>query len=343
MKAKSIIRKLVVVSLWVAAGGGLVTLLLAANSKGKKGMCSDYTVTIKGIENNYFITKGDVVRVLKSATQSSIQDKPMAEFDLQALEKLLEDNVWIKDAELWFDNKSVLHIRIEEREPVARIFTSGSGSFYIDRDLRRMPLSGNVSIRIPVFTGFPEQNNWNRKDSLLAADVRSLAEFITAHDFWNALVAQVSITERMDFDLVPVVGNNIIHIGGADNLNRKFERLYVFYNKVLRETGFDRYSEINVQYKGQVVATRRGTSPGPVDLNQLKKNVARLLDDTRMLNKGSDVYIKPAPAMNEKKPVLKLEPPADIPEDPEPVGTDSGQGTGQQVTPRAVMPKRNEQ
>ena len=36
-------------------GGGMLTLLLAAISSKKKGVCSDYEITLKGPKNNFFI------------------------------------------------------------------------------------------------------------------------------------------------------------------------------------------------------------------------------------------------------------------------------------------------
>ena len=47
------------------------------------------------------------------------------------MEDLLENNVWIRDAELYFDNKDVLHVTVTEREPVARIFTTEENHFIL--------------------------------------------------------------------------------------------------------------------------------------------------------------------------------------------------------------------
>ena len=45
------------VGMWLVIGAGMLTLLLAAISRKNKGECSDYTITIKGAENNFFIDK----------------------------------------------------------------------------------------------------------------------------------------------------------------------------------------------------------------------------------------------------------------------------------------------
>ena len=60
MNAKTTIRKVMFIAIWLCIVGGMITLLLAAISKKNSGRCSDYSITIKGSENNFFIDKKDV-------------------------------------------------------------------------------------------------------------------------------------------------------------------------------------------------------------------------------------------------------------------------------------------
>ena len=64
MNAKTTIRKVLFVALWLCIGGGMVTLLLAAITRKKNGQCSDYTISIKGKTSNYFIDEKDVQQLL---------------------------------------------------------------------------------------------------------------------------------------------------------------------------------------------------------------------------------------------------------------------------------------
>ncbi|MBK6829167.1 MAG: hypothetical protein IPG86_20990 [Chitinophagaceae bacterium] len=62
---------------------------------------------------------------------------------------------------------------VEEREPVARIFTSGGNTFYIDSSNTMLPLSEKFSARLPVFTGFPsEAKVLSKADSNLLNDIK---------------------------------------------------------------------------------------------------------------------------------------------------------------------------
>jgi cell division protein FtsQ len=284
LSTKISIWKVLFTVAWLAAGAGLLTLLIAAIGKRNSEECTDYKITIKGTQNNFFVDKKDVERLLKASAKGNIKGQPMAAFNLRKMEALLEDNVWIRDAELFFDNQQVLHASVWEREPVARIFTTGGGSYYIDSSKRRMPLSDRLSARVPVFTGFPDRKVLTKKDSALLDDVKTVALYIMEDDFRMAQAAQIDITKQRTFEMVPVIGNHIVQLGNAENLEQKFNRLFIFYKQVAGKTGFDRYSTVNVQYAGQVIGTKRGTGTMAVDSVQLRNNVRQLLRGVQQIN-----------------------------------------------------------
>ena len=263
--------------LWVCIGGGMLTLLIAAIGKKKREDCTGYTIAIKGAEENYFIDADGINKLLKTGAGSQLKGKKISEINLKKLEQLLRNNVWIRKAEMWFDNKNVLHVEVYEREPIARIFTTSGNTFYIDSAEKKLPLSDKRTAKIPMFTGFLDKKVYSAKDSLLLTDVKNIATYIKNDPFWMSQVAQIDITADKNFELSPVVGNHLIKLGDGKDLDKKFNRLMIFYKQVLAQKGFDSYSTIDVQYSGQVVGTRRGTEKSKVDTVMLKKKVDEML------------------------------------------------------------------
>jgi cell division protein FtsQ len=291
LNTKKAIRKILFVALWLAIGGGMLTLLIAAIGKQKKDQCRDYAIRIKGEQNKFFIDDKDVLKLLKAATDGNVKGQAKSSFNLRRMEQLLEDNVWIKDAELYFDNRNVLHVSVTEREPVARIFTTAGRSFYIDESEKMMPLSDKLSAKVPVFTGFPGNKVLARKDSNLLHDVKTTATFILHDPFWMAQVSQVDITPEKNFEMTPVIGNHTVLLGNGENIDSKFNRLFVFYKNILSKTGFDKYKAINVQYAGQVIGIKdNGISKA--DRDQMKLNVEKLLSQAREVQSDSVIAAK---------------------------------------------------
>ncbi len=353
------IRRILFISMWLVIGAGMVTLLAAAMHKQKNDRCRDYHISIKGKQDHFFADEKDIQQILTEATNGKIKGQLLSSFNLHQIEGLLKDNLWIREADLYFDNRDVLHVTITEKEPIARIFTTEGSSYYLDDDAGRMPVSGKLSARVPVFTGFPEKKVLTYKDSLLLRDVRTTAQFILHDPFWMAQVSQIDITADRTFEMIPVIGNHVVKLGDGENIDKKFHRLFVFYIQVLNKTGFEKYKTIDVQYAGQVIGSKQ---PGrmKVDSAQLRKNVEKLLRRARDQEKDSVVSGKAAAEKLMQKDGLagttdlNATAPEDgiKPSDPNPLKSTLSIPAGKTASeqkpvkekkePRAVMPKRNE-
>ncbi|HEX2606829.1 MAG TPA: hypothetical protein VHK91_05595, partial [Flavisolibacter sp.] len=197
-------------------------------------------------------------------------------------------NKWIRDAELYFDRENQLHVSVDEREPIARLFTTLGASFYMDSSGHQMPLLEKFSARVPVITGFTAARKGNEKDSAFLEEVKKLAWYVYTDPFWNAQIGQIDITQDRKFELVPVIGDHLIRIGNAENLEDKLHRLLLFYQKVLSKVGFNRYSVVDVQFDGQVIGVNKGET-SRVDSLQLQKNIEELLKRSTIQNVSDDM------------------------------------------------------
>lgn len=335
----------------------MLTLLIAAMGKQKKELCREYSITIKGVRtDHFFLDKTAIAAVLKTAAQGNIKGQPRSSFNLQRMEQLLEDNVWVKDAQLYFDNQAVLHISVEEREPVARIFTAGGRSFYIDDSNQSLPLSENMVAKVPVFTGFPDKRKWTGEDSALLRDINTAAQYISAHSFWAAQVAQVDIITCgpgcWEFEMIPVVGRHLVKLGNGDNTAQKFRRLFAFYQQVLSRTGMDHYKTIDVRFAGQVVGVK---SENPkIDSAQVRRNVEELLQQVHGMDRDdvteqqpiaenrpvAGAAVETGNAGRDRPAVNAVATPVDR-RPVEPPGQTTPGNDGNR-TPKAVMPRRTE-
>ncbi|MEO6405577.1 MAG: hypothetical protein ABIY51_05710 [Ferruginibacter sp.] len=245
--------------LWVLAGAGLVMLLISAMQLKEGKKCKGLEVNISGVSNNFFIDKKDVEVIINRFAGGGTVGKSLNKFRLMDMENTLKKNVWIRTAEVYFDNNEILKVEVEEREPIARIFAADGYTFYIDSCLTILPLSEKFSARVPIFTGFPTGAKvLSKNDSILLNGVRRLTVIINADPFLQALVEQVDITTEKNFEMVPKIGNQTISFGDATNAKQKFEKLKLFYSQVMSKAGWSKYNVIDLQYKDQVVARIRG-------------------------------------------------------------------------------------
>lgn len=245
------------ISLWCLLGCGSIVLLVAAVHVKNGKTISDIVIDIDNHGEKIFINEKDIAAVL--AKNGVVKGVAVENTHPVLVEAQLEENAWIRDAQLFFDNNQVLTVKIAERQPVARVFTVDGASFYIDTAGNKLPLSDKFSARLPVFSSYPSiKKPLTGDDSIAVLDVRRMAQYIQQDSFWLAQVGQVDITPQHTYEIIPVLGNQVIKIGNAENLDRKFKRLLAFYKQVWSKAGFEKYETVDVQFEGQVVAAKRG-------------------------------------------------------------------------------------
>jgi cell division protein FtsQ len=270
-----------VLGAWLLVISGMVTLLVAANRKQQAHLCTDVLIAIKGSGEKFYIEESDVVELIERTANGTLVNKPVASINLRRLEQALEKNLWIRNAELYFDSRDALHVHVDEREPIARVFTKAGGSFYIDSAAHRMPLLEKVSVRVPVVTGFTSAKKLDAQDSVMLNQVKQVALFIYNNEFWNAQVGQIDLRDDNKFELIPVIGDHVIRLGDGNNIEDKLNRLFVFYKQVMSKAGFNRYAAVDVSFDGQVVAVNKGPV-STVDSIQLQRNIEALVNKASM-------------------------------------------------------------
>ena len=286
MAARINIKKVVTAIFWCFAGAGGVILLVAAIRYRNNNVCKGYKIEITGPKTTGrpFIDRKGISDLLTAAGVARGQGKPIQSFDLHHLETVLEKNVWIREAQLFFDNNGVLRVRISEREPVARIFSSNGASFYVDSSGVELPLQERYAAHLPVFTGYPASKiQTTGEDSTLTIGVLQLSSFIRRDSFWMAQIAQIDITPGKTFELEPEVGDHRITFGDGSEIAAKFHRLSLFYSAVLSRVGMDKYERVDVSYDGQVVGTRRGSGQNRVDSLQGLNNIRQMIRQAQQL------------------------------------------------------------
>jgi len=275
MNWKRKIGKIVLLACWCLAGSGLIALLIAAVSNKKEEHCKGYDIIIRGASEQLFLEKADILQMIPART---IQNVPVSSLDLRKMEERLEHHPWIREAQLFIDNNGILKIRVEEREPVARIFTTGGNSFYIDSACEKLPLTDKIAVRLPAFTGFPsESERLNKADKMMMRQIRDMSLFISNDAFWTAQIAQVDITPQRNFEMVPTVGNHIIEFGDGNDIESKFRKLFIFYQQVMSKSGLNGYERVNVQFARQVIGKRSETRVSKFDSLMAVKRIQQLI------------------------------------------------------------------
>ena len=255
--------------LWSIAGAALIVLFVVAWKAKEEKKCTSIQIELVG-ENTaaLFMDEKEILQIIHE--QGVKEGLPIGDVNLNTLEKYLQTIRWVKNVELFLDNTQILQVKIEQRIPIARIFTASGNSFYIDKEGLQLPLKQLTVLRLPVFTNFPsDQEKLSKPDSLLLNDILHFTKAVATDSFFMAQTAQVNIATNGDFELVPSVGDHLVLIGSVENIEDKLNRLYTFYKKVWVQSGLNAYQVIDCRFDNQIVALKKGMQPIQFSANDL--------------------------------------------------------------------------
>lgn len=88
-------------------------------------------------------------------------------------------------------------------------------------------------------------------------DLFELTKIIRQNNFLQALISQIYVNSKGEFDLIPQLGKQIIHLGSIENIEKKLNKLEIFYKKAMMKAGWEKYATINLEYKDQIVCTKK--------------------------------------------------------------------------------------
>jgi cell division protein FtsQ len=263
------ILKILEIAAWVLMTGGLFALLGFTTIEHNNEVCKKYIIRVDYGKADVLVTEGDIYTVVK-ATGNLLKGQHLGSIDFERIEREIKRQSYVAKAEAYMTLDGVVEIDVVQRQPILRIFNEKGESFYLDGLGYLMPLNPAFSARVLVATGsIPEP--FSKKDCYLADSVRikdsveyhsvmtnlyKLSAFITKDKFLKAQIEQIYVDGNGEFELIPRVGTHTILMGKADNLEDKFERLFVFYRMGLSKTGWRRYNIINIKFKNQVVCSK---------------------------------------------------------------------------------------
>lgn len=244
--------------LWTVVILGLGALCLSAAGYKQKANVDGIKVKLESADNGeHFLTEADLLRQIHMIIGETEVQK-IRDVETRIVEASLKQNPFIKSVEAYVSGNNLLKVKVEQRKPLYRCFDRAGGTYYIDSEGAKMPVSPRYTARVPVATGVSPM----KTDRIEESDVQGRHMFQTIQAlkddvFLDALVEQLYQEANGEIALVPKLNDAVIMLGGPDDLEDKLEKLKVFYREVLPEEGWESFSTIDLRYRGQVVCKRK--------------------------------------------------------------------------------------
>jgi len=197
-------------------------------------------------EDGQFITQESVNKLLienNSNAQTIRKDK----LDLNKLEKTINANEMIERSEVFVGINGVLKAVVKQKTPVVRVMDD-AGSFYIDYEGNRMPLSTIHTARVPLVSGDITK--------IESEKLCELFRFIYNDDFLKKNIIGIQILPSGSLMMMNRNFNYQIEFGKTMNVEKKFNNYKAFFQKAVQDSSITKYKNINLKFTQQVVCTK---------------------------------------------------------------------------------------
>ena len=225
----------------------LVVFLYSFSSQ-KNSIKKVQDIVVEFEEGDNLFMNHQMVNKLLIQNSTTIKNQAKSVIDLHKLETNVLLHPMVEEAAVFLTINGVLKTKIKQRTPIARVVAE-KGSYYIDKQSKKMPLSTNHSARVLLVSG-----------DIVEQDVHEIHDLVTAilkDEFLKKQIIGIQKMKNQEYVLITRIGDQEIFIGKAKNLKQKFKNLNSFYSKAMTDKTIDSYSAINLKYNNQVVCTKK--------------------------------------------------------------------------------------
>lgn len=228
----------------------LVVAFIKFVDQGHTTRCTEVSVLIADSLRQGFITRDEVERILRKDGLYPT-GREMDAVDGRSIELALMKNPFISSATCYKTTNGRVNILITQRLPLLRIQANDGSDYYIDETGQSIRTAG-YRADLPIATG-------HITPRYAARELTAIGRFLRNHPFWNDQIVQIDVDSTRRLTLIPRVGCQVIRFGRADSteIAQRFRHLRALYTKVLPTVGWNTYTEVNLEYTGQIICKKQ--------------------------------------------------------------------------------------
>lgn len=242
-------------AVWIVTTGMSARNLRARTCQGKGSL----DVTIADSLERQFVRRADVAKWLEKEYRA-YAGLPLDSVNLDQIEKLVCAHSVVRDAEAWLTDDGILHVTLNQRQPVVR-FDDGSNGYYADATGFVFPLQSQGSADVPVVNGcipmkIPRGFKGTPADASEKAWLDKMIALINTikGTVWEHNIVKINVNAKGDLVMTPRRGQEQFIFGEPVRVQEKLGLMKAYYESV--EPACPGYHTVDLRYRGQLVCRK---------------------------------------------------------------------------------------
>lgn len=252
MKTKKIIKLMLLSLLALGMVVYVAYAMIFLSGPDGEEKCVAVEYIMEGDEESKFINESDMENMLKDA---HVYPKGMLMKDVNTrkIEDVIRNNEFISKVECYKSANGKMCIKVEQRVPVMLVLPDGRNGYFVDAHGKIIPYRNNVS-NLVVASG-------SVSDQFASTELSEFGKFLQTDEFWNNQIEQIYVTKNAKgkevVELIPRVGDQVIHLGSLENYERKLRKMRTFYDNAIDKVGWKKYAKVDLEYDEQIICAKR--------------------------------------------------------------------------------------
>ena len=175
------------------------------------------------------------------------------------IEKNILANPFVKEIKLYQDLSNKLIVDLVQYQPIARLVSENKKDFYIDLHGNIFPTSTKFSERVLLIHTADNINfdlkNINSTD--YGKKIFTMINYIINDIFLSKIISEIDVNYNKNIIIYPQVSKQKIIFGYPEQIDVKFDKLMLFYKKILPAKGWNTYKTVNLKFKNQIICDKK--------------------------------------------------------------------------------------
>ena len=186
-------------------------------------------------------------------------DKDSIIKNVNIIEKNILANPFVKEIKLYQDLSNKLIVDLVQYQPIARLVYENKKDLYIDLHGNIFPISTKFSERVILIHTADNINfdlkNINSTD--YGKKIFTMINYIINDIFLSKIISEIDINYNKNIIIYPQVSKQKIIFGYPEQIDVKFDKLMLFYKKILPAKGWNTYKTVNLKFKNQIICDKK--------------------------------------------------------------------------------------